>query len=116
MLKYLVDTRQRRDIALLYAASTIDDIVYRDVLSEAQSKLGVKLAFTLTDLAAIPRNWSEGRGRIDERMIQQIAPDYRERTFYLSGPPTMVLAHERVLRHMGVHSRRIKKDFFPGLV
>ena len=116
MLKYLVDTKQQRDIVLLYAARTMDDIVYRDILSEAQTRLGVKIAFTLTDPNAIPRNWTEGRGRMDEQMIQRVAPDYRERTFYLSGPPDMVRAHERVLKRMGVSGRQIKKDFFPGLV
>jgi ferredoxin-NADP reductase/Na+-translocating ferredoxin:NAD+ oxidoreductase RnfD subunit len=116
MLKYLLDTKQRRDIVLLYAARTLDDIVYRDLLSEAQARLGVRVAFTLTDTSAIPRNWSDGKGRIDERMIQQTVPDYRERTFYLSGPLDMVRAHERVLKRMGVRGRQIKKDFFPGLV
>ncbi len=116
MLKYLVDTKQRRDIVLLYAARTMDDIVYRDVLSEAQTKLGVKVAFTLTDASAIPPNWSGGKGRIDAQMIQRVIPDYQERTFYLSGPPDMVRAHERVLKSMGVRGGQIKKDFFPGLV
>src|SRR6185437_4145841 len=98
------------------AAKTPDDIAYQDILSEAQARLGVKTAFTLTDLAAIPRSWTEGRGRVDEHMIQQFVPDYRQRTFYLSGPPDMVRTHERVLRGMGVRRSRIKKDLFPGLV
>jgi NAD(P)H-flavin reductase/Na+-translocating ferredoxin:NAD+ oxidoreductase RnfD subunit len=60
MLKYLLDMRQRRDIVLIYAARTLSDIVYRDVLSEAEAKLGIRMAFTLTDTSAIPRNWSGG--------------------------------------------------------
>lgn len=116
MLKYLVDTKQQRDIVMLYAAKTPDDIVYRDVLSDAQDQLGVKIAFTLTDATAIPRTWSEDRGRIDAKMIQRVIPDYRERAFYLSGPPDMVREHKRVLRRMGVRASHIKKDFFPGLV
>lgn len=55
-------------------------------------------------------------GRIDEHLILGAVPDYRERTFYLSGLPDMVRAHERVLKQMGVHRDQIKKDFFPGLV
>jgi ferredoxin-NADP reductase len=49
-------------------------------------------------------------------MVREAFPDYRERSFYLSGPPDMVKAYERVLRHMGVSGRQIKRDFFPGLV
>jgi ferredoxin-NADP reductase/Na+-translocating ferredoxin:NAD+ oxidoreductase RnfD subunit len=116
MLKYLLDTKQRRDIILIYANRTVNDFVYKDVLSDAQTRLGVKTVFTLTDTSAIPRNWPGYRGRITEQMIQEVVPDYAERVFYLSGPPDMVKAHELVLRDIGVHASRIKKDFFPGLV
>jgi ferredoxin-NADP reductase/Na+-translocating ferredoxin:NAD+ oxidoreductase RnfD subunit len=116
MLKYLVDTRQRRDIVLLYANRTAQDIVYKDVLGEAEAALGTRVVYTLTDTAAIPRGWTGGRGRISEELLLQTMPDFRERTFYLSGPPNMVRAHEQVLRKVGVPRNQIKKDFFPGLV
>jgi ferredoxin-NADP reductase len=116
MLRYLLDTSQRRDIVLFYANRVADDIVYKDVLGEAEARLGVKTVYTLTDPAAIPAKWAGARGRIDERMIAQHVPDYRERTFYLSGPPDMVRAYEQTLHVMGVRHTRIKKDYFPGLV
>jgi ferredoxin-NADP reductase len=116
MLKYLVDTRQRRDIVLLYANRTAQDIVYKDVLGEAEVALGTKVVYTLTDAAAIPRAWTGSRGRISEELLLQTMPDFSDRIFYLSGPPDMVRAHEQVLRKMGVPRSQIKKDFFPGLV
>src|SRR5262249_23703832 len=116
MLKYLLDTRQRRDVVVLYANRVAHDIAYRDVLDEAQAPLGANGVYTLTDTAAIPRDWTGQRGRITEAMVREAAPDYRERTFYLSGPSDMVKAFEHVLRRMGVSRRQIKRDFFPGLV
>jgi glycine betaine catabolism B len=116
MLKYLLDTRQKRDIVLLYANRTADDIVYKDILADAESQLGVKTVYTLTDTATIPKGWSGSRGRIDAHVIREAVPDYPERTFYLSGPPDMVRAFEHVLRSLGVPRGHIKKDFFPGLV
>jgi ferredoxin-NADP reductase len=116
MLKYLLDTHQRRDIILLYANKTIDEIAYRDVLSMAQSKLGVKIFYILTDRSALPRNWTGFTGRIDEQMLTQAIPDYQDRTYYLSGPPEMVKAHEESLRRLQIKRSQIKKDFFPGLV
>lgn len=115
MLKYLLDTQQRRDIALLYSAKTVNELVYTDVLNEAQTRLGAKVVYTLTDLHTIPNTWNGWRGRIDARMIQEAVPDYRSRLFYLSGPPEMVSACERVLQQLGVKSSQIKRDFFPGL-
>jgi ferredoxin-NADP reductase len=116
MLKYLIDTHQRRNIVVLYANRTAADIVYRDILVEAEAKVGARVVYTLTDVATAPHTWAGVVGRIDERMIQRVVPDFQERTFYLSGPPEMVHAHEDALRRLGVHKRQIKKDYFPGLV
>ena len=116
MLKYLLDTRQRRDIVLFYVNKTPDEIVYTDVLNATQAKLGIKTFYTLTDMHAIPPNWPGFVGRISEQMILQTIPDYQERVYYLSGPPNMIKASEQVLKNLKVKSEQIKKDFFPGLV
>jgi len=116
MVKYLLDTQQQRDIILIYVNKTADEIVYTDVFSTARAKLGIKTFYTLTDAAALPRNWQGFVGRSDEPMLLKTVPDYQERTYYISGPPEMVKASERVLKVMGVPNTQIKKDFFPGLV
>ena len=116
MLKYLLDTRQRRDIILLYVNKEAQEIVYLDVLNAAQALLGVKTFYTLTNPNAVPRNWNGFVGRVDEQMILHAMPDFDERTFYLSGPPDMVRSCEQVLKNMSVSGHQIKKDFFPGLV
>ncbi|HJT57205.1 MAG TPA: FAD-dependent oxidoreductase, partial [Ktedonobacteraceae bacterium] len=116
MLKYLLDMGQRRDIVLFYVNRTAGEIAYKDILSEAQTKLGVKVFYTLTDTKSIPHNWAGLSGRINEQMILKAVPDYDERTFYLSGPPGMVRAYEHVLKNMRVRHDQIKKDFFAGLV
>jgi ferredoxin-NADP reductase len=116
MLKYLLDTGQRRDIVLLYANRSAGDLVYTDVLNDAAARLGVKTVYTLTDSASAPKGWTGRRGRVSEQMILDVAPDYRERTFYLSGPPEMVRTYRQTLRTMGVRRGQIKTDFFPGLV
>jgi len=116
MLKYLLDTHQRRDIVMFYANRRADEIVYKDVLSEVQARLGIRTFYTLTDTAAVPRNWSAFVGRIQEQMLLDVLPDYLERTYYLSGPPDMVRAYEQVLKNLQVRHEQIKKDFFPGLV
>lgn len=116
ILKYLLDTKEKRDIVLIYANKTAQEIVYRDILDAAHTRLGMKIFYTLTDPASVPRNWSGFTGRINEQMILRTIPDYDERTFYLSGPPEMVRAGERMLKNMRVSRNQIKKDFFPGLV
>ncbi len=115
-LKYLLDMNQHRDIVLLYANRTADEIAYKDILSEAQTKLGIKVFCTLTNAKAIPRNWPGFVGRMDERIIRAAVPDYKERTFYVSGSLDMVRTYGHILKNMRVRHDQIKKDFFPGLV
>jgi len=115
MIKYLLDTDQPRPIVVLYANRTADEVVYRDVLDQAQQRLGVRTVYTLTDQTKCPPDWPGRTGRIDARMIAEEVPDYRERTFYLSGPRGMVTAYEETLKRMGVPSKQIKTDYFPGL-
>jgi ferredoxin-NADP reductase/Na+-translocating ferredoxin:NAD+ oxidoreductase RnfD subunit len=116
MLKYLLDSHQRRDIVLFYVNKTADEIVYRDVLSMVHTKTGIKIFYVLTDTTAIPYNWTGFVGRVNEQMLLEAVPDYAERTYYLSGPPNMVNTYEQVLEHMDIKHKHIRKDFFPGLV
>lgn len=116
MLKYLLDTQQRRDIILFYASRTVKDFIYQDVLHSASTTLGVKVFYTITDPTMLPRNWTGFAGRISEQMIIRAIPDYQERTYFLSGPPEMVRAYEHVLQALHIKKSQIKKDFFPGLV
>jgi Flavodoxin reductases (ferredoxin-NADPH reductases) family 1 len=115
MLKYLLDTRQRRDIVLFYINHRANEIAYADVFNAVQTKLGIKVVYALTDMNALPPNWRGIAGRVSAEAIQGIVPDYQERVYYLSGPPTMVSAYEEILKDMQVKSSQIKKDFFPGL-
>ncbi len=115
ILKYLIDTQQRRDIILFYTNRTANEIAYKDVLNAAQAKLGVKIFYTLTDRSTLPHNWTGFVGRIDEQMLLQTIPDFAERTYYLSGPPEMVREYEKSLKELHIKNSQIKKDFFSGL-
>ncbi|MBV9230636.1 MAG: RnfABCDGE type electron transport complex subunit D, partial [Chloroflexi bacterium] len=74
MLKYLIDTQEPRDIVLFYANKTPDEIAYTDVLMQAQTQLGTKVFYTLTDTEAIPSNWRGLTGRINTSMIGKLVP------------------------------------------
>ncbi len=110
MLQYLIDEGEARPIVMLYGCENQDDIAYGDVLDAAERKLGIRTVY------AIARGARRGQypGYIDARLVKAAIPDYRERTFYISGPQGMVKAMRHTLTEMGVHRTRIKTDFFPG--
>lgn len=114
MIKYCADSGEKRDIVLLYSNRAIGDIAYTDVFNDARQRAGIRTVYTLTDKDNIPADWQGRRGAFDERMIAEEIPDFKERTFYLSGPHAMVKAFEDILLWMGVKRWHIKKDHFPG--
>lgn len=116
MIKYLIDTKNKRDIILLYSNKEVGDIMYKDIFDEAEKSLDIKTIYTLTDTASVPNNWKGLTGRINEKVIQKEVPDFMERIFYLSGPHSAVSAYESVLKNIGVLPSRVKSDYFPGFV
>jgi ferredoxin-NADP reductase len=114
MVQYLVDKRESRDVVLFYSNKTESEIAYKDVFEAAQAAgIGFRAVYTLTDKTT-PPTWTGERGYVDAAMIARTVPDYRERTFFISGPHSMVTAFQKTLHDMGVPRRRIKADFFPG--
>lgn len=104
IIKYLLDTGQKRDIILLYSNKAASDIVYKDIFDQANKQLAVKIIYVLTDKD----------GYINEQMIRNKVPDYQDRIFYISGPHSMVDTFEKILKEMGIKKAQIKIDFFPG--
>ena len=92
------------------------EIVYKNIFDDAEKKLGIKTIYTLTDLENIPKNWNGEKGRVNGEMIRKNVPDYKEALYYLSGPYSLVVGFEELLYKMGIKSKNIKKDFFPGYV
>jgi glycine betaine catabolism B len=114
MIKYLLDKNLKLPITLFYSNKLASEIVYKDLLEEAQNKLGIKTIYTLTDVENVPPNWSGYTGRLNEEVFKKEIPDYKKKNYYLSGPHPMVIGFEEVLRGIGVGQSSIKKDFFPG--
>ena len=115
MLKFLVDSKQQRNITLFYCVSDPKQIVYKDVLQEAEA-IGLKVVYVLTlpPKTSAPVSWKGEVGFLTKEVIAKHALDYPERRFYISGPDVMVQANKKLLRSMGVKHNNIKTDYFSG--
>lgn len=113
MVKYLLDTKEMRNIVMIYSNKSEGEIAYRDVFDAAQAtNTGFRIVYTLSD--SVRPDWTGERGRVDTAMLERVVPDWRERTFYISGPHGMVAGSKDMLLKLGVPRWRIKTDFFPG--
>src|SRR5258707_9859076 len=90
MIKYLLDKRQKRPITVFYANRTVNEIVYKDVLDQAQKYLGIKTIYTLTDTSQIPAEWTGQVGYITGKMLRKQVPYFRYCIYYQSDPNYMV--------------------------
>jgi ferredoxin-NADP reductase len=114
MVQYLLDKKEARPIIMFYSNKLANDIAYKDVFDRAEQELGIKTVYTVTsEKNPVPGTYN---GFIDAELIKREVSDYRERTFYISGPHAMVEAFKKTLHEAGVSRFRIKSDFFPGLV
>ena len=112
MVQYLIDRDEPRSIVLLYGAERLADLAYTQVFEEARQQLGTHVVYSVASNEELPEGIH--RGFISTDLIREEIPDWRERTFYLSGPRAMVVVFQKELREIGVHRSRIKVDFFPG--
>ncbi|HEV7121606.1 MAG TPA: FAD-binding oxidoreductase, partial [Candidatus Paceibacterota bacterium] len=113
MIQYLIDTKEKRDISLIYSNRSVDDIAYVDLIGRAEQEIGLQ---TIPIFNVPPPNSAPGEfpTLLTKDVLIKEIPDYQEREFYLSGPISMVNAFSDMLSDSGVPKRHIKKDFFPG--
>jgi len=114
IVKFLLDTNQKRDFVLFYGEKLKEQLMYRDIFGEAEKKLGSKIIYVLSDRESATHGWNGEVGHIDSAMIANKVPDYMERYFYISGSHDFVKAMETEVKKLNVPSSQVKTDFFPG--
>lgn len=99
MVKSVIDSGQKRDMALVYSAGSPAEFSFTGLFKKAAAA-GLKSHF-LTD-------------QVDANKITELLPDYKSRTFYISGPYGFVHAVEAALLRLSVSPAQIITDYFPG--
>ncbi len=109
--RYCVDKGLPTSIRMLYANKTEKDIVFRDELDEIQEK-GPNIV--IKNVLTRQPDWPGLKGHIDGNMIKEQIPDYRERVFYICGPPGMNEAMKKALKSLDMPDSRIRLEDFTG--
>lgn len=104
IIKYLLDTNEKRDIVLLYSEKTKETMVYKEIFEEAERRNLIKVIYFETN----------SRGHMEKDSFKKEIPDYNKRLFYISGSHKVVTAFEGILKDLNIPSSQIKTDYFPG--
>jgi len=114
MLRYIADKGLEHNVVLIYGNSDWENIAFRDELDGiASTHTGIRVEYVLSG-PDVPPGWKGKKGHITNQTVVEVMPDYKERTFYISGPLKMVLSLEEQLRDIDVPEKQIKRDYFPG--
>ena len=114
--KFVTDKGLPTDIVLLYGNNKEEDIIFRQDLDEmAKANKNLRIVYTLTSADIEKKSWRERTGYIDDRMITEEVADYKERIFYICGPPKMVETLTDILKNkLSLAEDRIKVENFAG--
>ena len=114
--KFATDMRLPTDIVLLYGNKKEQDIIFGQDLDEMKRvNKNMRIAYTLTSQDIGRQAWHGRTGYIDEKMIKEEMPDYKERTFYICGPPKMVGSLVNLLDNkLSIQEDKIKTENFVG--
>lgn len=110
-LKHMEISGQLFDTALLYCVNQETELAYFDEFSNMSGSIPL----TVTPVVAKDEETHHEQGYVTKELLERRVPDYKERVWYISGPPPMVSAYKKMLRDAGVSSVNIKTDFFPGV-
>lgn len=114
MIRYVMQKNLPYDIVLLYGNTSIEEIVFREELEEfASLNTHLRVEHILSG-ENLPANWTGKTGHISAELVTQLIPDFKERLFYISGPPKMVIALDQQLSGLNLASEQIRRDSFTG--
>jgi glycine betaine catabolism B len=113
MCRYAADMKLDVDIRLVYANQSVNDILFKDDFDKMQDILpSLHVSHVLCEAA---EGFVCTVGLINARIIRNEIPDYRDRLFYLCGPPGMVAAVRKMLEdELGVGKDSIAVEGFVG--
>ena len=103
-----------RKLILFYSNRHPEDAAFLDELTQA-AKANPNFTFvpTMTKLAD-GSSWKGETGVIDKAMLLRHLDDLSAPIYYISGPPTMVSAMQKILKDAGVKDANLRAEEFSG--
>jgi ferredoxin-NADP reductase len=111
MARHRTRRHLRSPMRLIYSARSEEDLLFRRELDRmADTGDGFEVFYTLT--RAWPPGWAGNRGRVDARMLADLAPDREGASTFVCGPTPFVESVAKSLVLLGYPPGRVKTERF----
>ena len=110
-IRYLTDQSWPGRIDLLYACSSMDNIIFReelDYLRRRHPNLQVTIVLSKEESPA----WTGKRGHVTRELLQETVPGLAQRRIHLCGPPPMMEALKADLAALSVPGEQVHTELF----
>jgi ferredoxin-NADP reductase len=117
MLRYLADTKGAgrvagQELVVFYGSMTEDGIVYKDEFDEFERVIpGLRVIHVITNPTA---TWKGYGGFITAGIVQAELADPGAWTYYIVGPPPMIVAMDKVMEQLGIPEDQLVVESFAG--
>ncbi len=115
MIRHMRDTRDNRQVLLVYANKDESGIVFSRELAGIEAG-GYPSLRVVHVLGSPPPGWSGESGFVDrEKILRLCDGDLEGKVFYVCGPPGLITAVLDALKTLGVEDYRIRLEIFSFL-
>ncbi|WP_319423558.1 FAD-binding oxidoreductase [Pleurocapsa sp. FMAR1] len=116
MSRWICDTGANTDLVFIHSARSPRDFIFRHELESMAARYdNFKLAVTTTG-SEPGRAWQGYTGRLNELMLQAIAPDWQERTVYVCGANLFMQGVKTMLETLGFPMKNYHQESFGGSI
>jgi len=98
MARWFFDTNGAVDMVFVHSARTPKDIIYHRELRHMASRISNFKLHLICEHYDIGETWSGYRGYLNQRMLELIAPDFKEREIFCCGPTPYMRAIKHLLQ------------------
>ncbi|RMG57846.1 MAG: oxidoreductase [Deltaproteobacteria bacterium] len=115
IIRFIHDRKLPTHVSLIYSNRTAEDVAFLEELLELKkSWKNFQAFFTLTKEEKLP-DWAGFKGRITADMVRRATPDFHERVFFVSGPPSLVDSLVGVITtELSIPENQVKAERYMG--
>ncbi|WP_261843327.1 hybrid-cluster NAD(P)-dependent oxidoreductase [Aliamphritea ceti] len=100
MVRWIQDTGEQADVHFVHSARSPEDIIFYNELLEIDAQRSNFQLSVLCEEKSPGRGWSGYRGRLNAALLENICPDYKDRTVMCCGPAPYMNAVRQMLESL----------------